>query len=427
MKYASVCQRGRILPWLLGLTLASWVGWGPSPVAADPFRLEFPAPTLDRWMYPFNLTPGTRVAAPVFGTFGDESGVDTRHGQFLLGWDTAELLPTNQPAGRYVVTEVRLALTTLREFSFLNDSTADAFETYLNTNDLAYVPDVDPGRPVELFGAGFRNGFTVETFEEASPFGSERPGERNAFAAGFNEHGELVDVGNNLGKTNESFLPFPSRPFGIGVIDRVMPGEPVPAGSTVTFSLQLDDPMVRGYVQEALSTGRLRLMVTWLGESEGLGGGPNYPDFATKENLIFDPPSLEIEGVLIGEADTDEDGLPDDWERLYFTDLSQTGEGDFDEDGQSNRDEFEFGTDPTNAASRVALQTLTQESDGRVRLEFVADAPGPLVIEVSEELRQWSEVAGEFTFPGITTGRWESSEPAPDTAAFYRIRRATGE
>lgn len=412
-----------MLPWFLGLALAWWLGVGPAPVTADPFHLEFSTPTMDRWMYPFNLTPGTRPAAPVFGTFGDEFGVDTRHGQFLLGWDTADLVPTNQPAARYVVTEVRLALTTLRDLSFLNDSTLDAFETYLDTNHPAYVPDADPGRPVELFGAGFRNGFTVETFEETSPFGSESPGERNAFAAGFNEHGELVDVGNNLGKTNELFPSFPSRPFGIGVIDSVSPGEPVPAGSKVTFSLQLDDPMVRGYVQEALRTGRLRLMATWLGESEGLGGGPNYPDFATMNNLVFDPPLLEIEGVLIGEDDTDEDGLPDDWERLYFSDLSQTGEDDFDGDGQSNRDEFEFGTHPANAASLVGLQTLRQEADGRVQLEFVADAPGPFVIEISEDLLHWREATGEFRFPEITTGRWHSSEPAPNPAAFYRIRR----
>lgn len=45
--------------------------------------------------------------------------------------------------------------------------------------------------------------------------------------------------------------------------------------------------------------------------------------------------------------DTDGDGMGDEWERRYFGDLSENGEGDFDEDGLSNYEEYIHNTNPT--------------------------------------------------------------------------------
>ncbi|MDP0498794.1 MAG: hypothetical protein Q7P63_01730, partial [Verrucomicrobiota bacterium JB022] len=56
---------------------------------------------------------------------------------------------------------------------------------------------------------------------------------------------------------------------------------------------------------------------------------------------------------LFIDADSDADLLPDDWELLYFGDLSQTAEADFDGDGHSNRFEQLLGLDPTEADSRL--------------------------------------------------------------------------
>lgn len=50
-------------------------------------------------------------------------------------------------------------------------------------------------------------------------------------------------------------------------------------------------------------------------------------------------------------ADTDSDGLPDTWELQYFGDLNQTADGDFDGDGLTNLQEYQGGTDPTEAPS----------------------------------------------------------------------------
>lgn len=54
---------------------------------------------------------------------------------------------------------------------------------------------------------------------------------------------------------------------------------------------------------------------------------------------------------LTATNDSDGDGLPDDWERKYFTDLSQSGANDGDQDGLSNTQEFALGTLPTDSDS----------------------------------------------------------------------------
>ena len=60
-------------------------------------------------------------------------------------------------------------------------------------------------------------------------------------------------------------------------------------------------------------------------------------------------------------TDIDFDGLPDDWETLYFGDLSQDASGDYDGDGLSNLAEYLLGTDPTVPATPVSSGTLGLE------------------------------------------------------------------
>ena len=55
---------------------------------------------------------------------------------------------------------------------------------------------------------------------------------------------------------------------------------------------------------------------------------------------------LYQENVVVTLADTDNDGLPDVWEQLYFSGLEQHSEDDFDQDGVSNIQEYQDGTNP---------------------------------------------------------------------------------
>src|SRR5690606_30806225 len=83
----------------------------PMPAHAQPFELILASPSLDRWMYPHKVTPGSRSTAPVFGTLGDESGVDSRHGQFLIGFDLSSQVPTNLGPGHYLIRQCRISVT----------------------------------------------------------------------------------------------------------------------------------------------------------------------------------------------------------------------------------------------------------------------------------------------------------------------------
>ena len=53
-------------------------------------------------------------------------------------------------------------------------------------------------------------------------------------------------------------------------------------------------------------------------------------------------------GVCSGGFDTDSDGLPDTWEMDNFGNLSQGASGDYDNDGLTNLQEYQVGTNPTN-------------------------------------------------------------------------------
>lgn len=371
------------------LTLDTWARF--APLFTTPFGVRDIAPAIERWMYAFNAAPCDRPAGSVFGTFGDEAGVDTRHAQLLLGWDTAATIPTNRGPARYLVNRCRVMLTINRGGLFVYDPTQDDFRTYFATNHPSYLPDHDEGRPMELFGAGFRNGFDAASFDACAPFGTNTPGGRNAFAAGWSARGALVDVSNNVGKTNEAFPSFEVAPFAIGRTTNAVPGQLVPAGTKVIFDLNLADPFVLAYVRDGLNGGRLRYMASSLHGGGSQFGSPGYPDFATRFNeAVLSPTLLELDGVVVGDTDVDADGLPDDWELFYFQALTYPGAVDVDGDGASNRSEFLAGTDPARAADSLRVVSLARDVSGRAILRVPHAASRTHSVEWTEDFSRWT-------------------------------------
>jgi len=413
--------------------------WAAFAMLAGEFNLTIPAPTLDRWMYPFNFEPGTRPVASTFASF--DPRFDTRDAQFLLGWDTPAAIPAGADPRAYLLRRARVTLTITARDAFIYDPTHDSFVTYL-TNQPGYVPDSDPGRPMELHGAGFRGGFTAATFLETSSYGVVNDFQsdnisiatRNAFAAMFDATGALVDIANHVGQANAGWTnpPFEAPPWAVGQTTNAAPGEAVPQDSKVTFDLNLADPLTVGYLQAALADGRLRLVVSSLSPAQqvtpgGTGGGGTgaYPQFATRENVLFDPPRLELEGTLVGPEDAEGDGLPDDWERFHFGHTDATATQDSDGDGASNAAELAAGTDPDDAASVLRILSAAFDADGQARLRFTIAPSRVYRVELSRDFQLWGSAQGTLTYPetGVAEFREErlNLPPAVPTTGFYRV------
>src|SRR6266487_3159858 len=121
------------------------------------------------------------------------------------------------------------------------------------------------------------------------------------------------------------------------------------------------DPLPNLYVHDRV---RGTTMALRPGVDSGLGNGPSYTPVMSADGrtVVFASFASDLVSgdyndrrdvfvVRLGHPDTDGDGLDDDWEVAFFNDLSRDGNGDFDQDGQSDRAEFLAGTDPTNTGA----------------------------------------------------------------------------
>jgi hypothetical protein len=406
------------------LTLDTWDQF--TALFTPPVSINNTSPAIERWMYANNAAPCDRPAGASFGTFGDDANVDTRHAQHLVGWDTASVIPTNRGPTSYLVRRARVTLTINRGNLFANDPTHDDYRTYFDTNHPSYLPDGDPGRPVELFGVGYRNGYDAASFDQCAPFGSNLPTQRNAYAAGYSTNGALVDISNNVGKTNAAFPPFEAVPFAVGQTTNAATGELVPTGAKITFDLNLSNPFVLAYVQNGLNSGRLRFMISSLHTSGGQFGSPTYPDFVTHFNeAVLAPTRLELEGVVVGSGDSDNDGLPDDWELFSLQSLTYNKTADPDGDGASNFAEFKAGTDPLTNTSALHISALQQNPGGSVTLEFPHAANRKYRIEFTENFSTWQHVLNPpLLYPNPGTARWTDDGTATGglgEKCFYRV------
>lgn len=242
---------------------------------------------LDRWNYRHNGTPGTRSAASTFRAASEE-GL-SRHAQYVFGFDTAAGIDANLGEANYEIVSAEVVLQTSSNFDVAYDSTPDAVYTYLPEDNEAHVADTDTGRPLELFGAGFRNGLTALTWEEDSPFTEGESGLPTVHPVAWNAAGEEVDAYMNVNFA----APYEAMPFAVGRIDGLAEGANIPEETDVRFELNLDDPGVVRYLQHAFNQGRLMFAATSL--HSGGQGDRSYPEYYTSDSLAGDGgPSLAL-------------------------------------------------------------------------------------------------------------------------------------
>lgn len=290
--------------------------WLPSTANAQLLDFESTS-TLDRWMYPFNGAPGTRFSATTFGA-PRLAGFDDHDAQFIVGFDTSSDIPVGLAANDYRVTSLRVTATISNNNQFRYDPTTDPQASY-ESQEGGYpnlIADIDEGRPIEIWGLGYRAGFDASTWTETTTFGLSPtipPAQeaRTAFMAVFDAAGNPTEATNNLTEEVDR------TPMAVGQIDGLAPGDLVPFDSVVSFDIDLCDAGTKAYLAQSLALGELRFAISSLHFADGGPGGgtsdPLYPEFYTRENPIAQilgfEPTVEIT-VLTGPiGDYNGDGM----------------------------------------------------------------------------------------------------------------------
>jgi hypothetical protein len=323
------------------------------------------SPLLDRWNYPYNATPGLRAKASLFGA--EENGVGvSRHGTFVVGFDTGDSASLDLPPDAYAIDSVKMRLLTSSNFEAFYDPSFDPVTVFLPEGHDERSEDEDAGHPVELFGAGFRNGFDMLTWHESTDYNQGEGTERSAFPAVMNEDGELNDVSLAV----DFVQPTNVIPFAIGTLKATSPGDLVPEDTWMDFNLNLEDASTVAYLQQGLSVGRLIFTATSL--ARGGHGKRTFPEFHTSDSLLGESPQLLIEYRII-------------------------------------------------EAPVVAGILDISQIEGSVKIRVSASESQSLTIVWSQNLVDWNEV-DEPVFEDAGDGDWHWIEPDPKASMrFYQV------
>lgn len=260
----------------------------------------------DRWMYPFNASNGVRPNGSTFGAIANPQ-FDDHDAQVLVGFDTSGGgVASGAGAANYQINSAKVMLTTATDGAFLLDPTYDSYTSYLDA-----ATDTDAGRPIELYGVGFRNGYLSASvsddvagpplFAENDAFGPPGPpvpanANRNAFPSDY-AGGTARDVSNNV---REAYDP---NPWAIANVPSISGGEAVPVDTALEFELDLQNPDTLAYLQAGLDSGELFFSVISLhdsvqGSSEGV---PSFHLGSTDGVSLGQTAQLEIDYQMVPE------------------------------------------------------------------------------------------------------------------------------
>ena len=269
---------------------------------ADTYTSSFDAPDFDRWMYPYNSTPGFRSVGPTFAALGYDI-FDERDGQNLYSFITLNEIPADMSSNSYNIVSASLQIT-ISNSGIEYDPTQDAWETYDSSTGIS---DEDLGRPMELFGTGFRGGYDALSFGENGVYGPFSKRTRNAYALSYNESGNAIDVSNSVG---EGFDPLC---FAVGTNTDLEPGQAMVSETVLTFDVDISNADIQAYLQESLNMGIVSFTLTSLhgAENPGLKGGTAYPNFHLKESPAVEFGFADAAQLYI-EVEINENTVPED-------------------------------------------------------------------------------------------------------------------
>jgi len=131
----------------------------------------------------------------------------------------------------------------------------------------------------------------------------------------------------------------------------------------------------------------------------------DYPD--AQYDLRYHPQGA-------GNPDVDGDGMPDDWEILYFGSTNELSSGNWDNDYFLNGEEYIAGTDPTDPASYFAI---TIGSTGSSVIEWPAFSNRQYQVFKADSLTNpFSPISGLIYYPQNSY-----TDPSSQPSGFYTV------
>ena len=116
------------------------------------------------------------------------------------------------------------------------------------------------------------------------------------------------------------------------------------------------------------------------------------------------PGIISSNSVLTVLADTDGDGLPDEWEAAYGLNATNSTDAalDRDGDGASNREEYLAGTDPDDPQSFLRIESISYDNTPVWRLQFFAASNHTYCVQAGDAFSldaTWRSVADILAMP----------------------------